>query len=88
MKKVSYLWAKQITNMKLSFLPVLLSLCLTAAAQPSREAIPQVIHTQRATVNIQYGGPTRAEGRSYTFTPTVVIYPDTQLDQASSVKLL
>lgn len=74
--------------MKLSFLPVLLSLCLTAAAQPSREAIPQVIHTQRASFNIQYGGPTRAEGRSYNFTPTFFIYPDTQLDQTAAAKLL
>jgi hypothetical protein len=74
--------------MKLSFLPVLLGLCLTAAAQPSREAIPQVIHTQRASFNIQYGGPTRAEGRSYNFTPTFFIYPDTQLDQTAAAKLL
>ena len=74
--------------MKRSLLPVLLSLCLSAAAQPSREVIPQVIHTQRAAVNIQYGGPTRAEGRSYNFTPTFFIYPDTQLDAAGAAKLM
>jgi len=74
--------------MKRILLPVLLGLGLTAAAQPAREAIPQVILTQRASFNIVYGGPTRAEGRSYNFTPAFFIYPNAKLDQDGAQSLL
>ena len=61
-------------------------LTLVAAAQPG--APENVVLTKRATMNITYGGPTRAEGRSYNFTPVFYIYPDTKLDQAGAAKLL
>ncbi len=65
---------------------VLAGLSLMAAAQP---AVPEnVIHTQRAIITITYGGPTRAEGRSYNFTPIFFIYPDGKLDQAGAEQLL
>ena len=63
-----------------------LSLCLSAAAQP--EMPGNVILTQRAGVNISYGGPTRAEGRSYNFTPVFYIFPDKKLDKAGAEQLL
>ena len=65
---------------KTALISALLALCLGAAAQPAREQIPNVILTQRASFNIVYGGPTRAEGRSYKFTPTFFIHPDGKLD--------
>ena len=74
--------------MKRFFLPALLALSLGAAAQPAREDIPQVILTQRASFSIVYGGPTRAEGRSYNFTPSFFIYPDAKLDEAGAKQLL
>lgn len=65
---------------------VLAGLNLMAAAQP---ALPEnIIYTQRASINITYGGPTRAEGRSYNFTPIFFIYPDGKLDQAGAEQLL
>ena len=65
---------------------VLAGLSLMAAAQL---AVPEnVIHTQRASITITYGGPTRAEGRSYNFTPIFFIYPDGKLDQAGAEQLL
>ena len=65
---------------------VLAVFSLLAAAQP---AVPEnVIHTQRASINITYGGPTRAEGRSYNFTPIFLIYPDGKVDQAGAEQLL
>ena len=47
-----------------------------------------VILTQRAAMTITYGGPTRAEGRSYNFTPLFFIYPDTKLSQEGAEALL
>ena len=73
---------------KTALISALLALCLGAAAQPAREQIPNVILTQRASFNIVYGGPIRAEGRSYNFTPVFFIYPDGKLDQAGAEQLL
>ena len=61
-------------------------LCLAAFAQPG--APENVVASRRATVSIAYGGPTRAEGRSYNFTPMFLIYPDGRLDQAAAEELL
>lgn len=47
-----------------------------------------VILTQRSATTIVYGGPTRAEGRSYNFTPIFYIYPDAKMDKAGAEKLL
>ena len=69
-------------------LTLLLTLSLSAAAQPGMEPVPNVVLTRRASFNIVYGGPTRAEGRSYNFTPTFFIYPDGRLDQAGAEELL
>ena len=64
-----------------------LALCLGTSAQ--RGAMPEnVVLTARATQTIQYGGPTRAEGRSYNFTPVFFIYPDGKLDRTAAEKLL
>lgn len=66
---------------------LMLALCL--AAQPGRPTMPEnVIHTQSASFQIFYGGPTRAEGRSYNFTPMFFIYPDGKLDKSGAEKLL
>ncbi|MBR3405331.1 MAG: hypothetical protein IKG92_00305 [Bacteroidales bacterium] len=69
----------------------LIALCLLSGvclAQPGFEPLEQVILTQRASFTIQYGGPTRAEGRSYNFTPAFFIYPDARLDKEGAEKLL
>ena len=64
-----------------------LTMCLAATAQPGQ--MPQnVILTARANNPTVYGGPTRAEGRSYNFTPVFFIYPDTKLDKEGAAKLL
>ena len=64
-----------------------LTLSIGALAQPGQ--MPQnVILTARASNPIMYGGPTRAEGRSYNFTPVFFIYPDTKLDKDGAAKLL
>ena len=47
-----------------------------------------VILTQRSATTIMYGGPTRAEGRSYNFTPIFYVYPDAKLDKAGAEQLL
>ena len=47
-----------------------------------------VILTQRAAMTITYGGPTRAEDRSYNFTPLFFIYPDTKLSKEGAEALL
>ena len=77
--------------MKRFFAP-LLALCLIAGvcfAQPGPMPQPEnVILMQRASFNIVYGGPTRAEGRSYNFTPAFFIYPDGKLDKEGAEKLL
>ncbi|MBR0285727.1 MAG: hypothetical protein IJQ96_01740 [Bacteroidales bacterium] len=70
----------------------LLALCTVAGlcyAQPGRPPQPEnMILMQRASFNIVYGGPTRAEGRSYNFTPAFFIYPDGKLDKEGAEKLL
>lgn len=58
-------------------------LCISAFAQSEN-----VILTQRSATTIMYGGPTRAEGRSYNFTPIFYIYPDAPLDKAGAKALL
>ena len=64
-----------------------LMLSIGAFAQPGQ--MPQnVVLTARASNPIMYGGPTRAEGRSYNFTPVFFIYPDTKLDKEGAAKLL
>ena len=75
--------------MKRFFLFVAASLqALGALAQPSQEPVPNVVFTARPSVTIQYGGPTRAEGRSYNFTPTFFIFPDARLDASGAAELL
>lgn len=75
--------------MKRFFLAVTVAaLALEAAAQPSREPVPNVVATARPAVTIQYGGPTRAEGRSYNFTPTFFIFPAEKLDPSGAARLL
>ena len=75
--------------MKRFFLAVTVAvLTLEAAAQPSREPVPNVVATARPAVTIQYGGPTRAEGRSYNFTPTFFIFPAEKLDPSGAARLL
>ena len=71
------------------FLAILL-FCTTALAQPGggNPAPENVILTQRPGITITYGGPTRAEGRSYNFTPVFFIYPDTKLDKDGAAQLL
>ena len=62
---------------------------LCALAQPGGLPNPEnVVLTRRASFNIVYGGPTRAEGRSYNFTPVFFIYPDGKVDQAGAEALL
>ena len=64
-----------------------LALCFGALAQPG--AMPEnVVLTARAASTIQYGGPTRAEGRSYNFTPVLFVYPDGKLDRSGAEALL
>lgn len=75
--------------MKRFFLFVAASLqALGALAQPSQEPVPNVVLTARPAVTVQYGGPTRAEGRSYNFTPTFFIFPDAVLDASAAAQLL
>lgn len=63
------------------------ALCLGSLAQPG--AMPEnVVLTARASNSIQYGGPTRAEGRSYNFTPVFFLYPDGKLDRSGAEALL
>ena len=61
-----------------------------ATAQPGGgHSIPgNVILVQRSQFTLVYGGPTRAEGRSYNFTPVFFIYPDKKLDKAGAEQLL
>jgi poly(3-hydroxybutyrate) depolymerase len=63
---------------------------LTAAlAQPKPAPLPEnVVLMQRGNVSVQFGGPTRAEGRSYNNAPTFFIYPDGKLDPAGAEALL
>ena len=68
----------------------ILFFCTTASARQAggNPALDHVILTQRASISITYGGPTRAEGRSYNFTPVFFIYPDARLDKDGAAKLL
>ncbi|MBR5018554.1 MAG: hypothetical protein IKX53_02830 [Bacteroidales bacterium] len=76
MKKVLFL---------LMIFPLLSS--TTATAQPA--ALPeQVTGMRRGTINVSFGGPTRAEGRSYNNAPTFFVYPDSRLDAAGAEALL
>ena len=61
--------------------------CAVAFAQPG--PMPeQAVLVQRANLTLTYGGPTRAEGRSYNFTPIFFIYPNEVLDKAGAEQLL
>ena len=76
MKKVLYL---------LLLVPLLMA--TMATAQPA--ALPdQVACMRRGTINVSFGGPTRAEGRSYNNAPTFFVYPDSRLDAAGAEALL
>ena len=76
MKKVLYL---------LLIFP-LLSLT-SATAQPG--GLPeQVACVRRGTIAVSFGGPTRAEGRSYNNAPTFFLYPDTALDKDAAEALV
>ncbi|NLZ18890.1 MAG: hypothetical protein GXY24_01285 [Bacteroidales bacterium] len=60
-----------------------------AAAQPGAPQNPaNVVLTRRAATAQTYGGPTRAEGRSYNFTPLFLVYPDARVDEAGAGALL
>ena len=68
---------------------VLLLVSIALAAQPVRPQMPgNVVLSKSASFQIHYGGPTRAEGRSYNFTPMFLIYPDAKLDKDGAEKLL
>jgi len=70
------------------FLAAVLSV-LPAAAQPGAPSQPaNVALTRRAATGQTYGGPTRAEGRSYNFTPLFLVYPDARVDEAAAGALL
>lgn len=66
---------------------VYLTGCL-ALAQQFPEIPANVICTRSAVSGIFYGGITRAEGRSYNFTPLFFIYPDEKLDSTGAKALL
>jgi poly(3-hydroxybutyrate) depolymerase len=71
------------------FFWILLALTFSVVAHAQPGQMPQnVILTARANNPIVYGGPTRAEGRSYNFTPVFFIYPDAKLDKDGAAKLL
>ena len=48
----------------------------------------QVASMRRGTIAVAFGGPTRAEGRSYNNAPTFFVYPDSRLDKAGAEALL
>ena len=61
-------------------------ICLIAAcpafAQGQRQSMPEnVVTSRRGSLTQVYGGPTRAEGRSYNFTPVFLAFPDGKLDK-------
>ena len=61
----------------------------SALAQPAAPANPANVALVRRSANtLTYGGPTRAEGRSYNFTPAFLVYPDTRVDEAGAARLL
>ena len=59
-----------------------------ALAQPGPVMPEQVATMRRGTVAVSFGGPTRAEGRSYNNAPTFFVYPDNWLDKAGAEALL
>ena len=64
-----------------------LVLWAVAIAQPG--PIPEnVALVRRGKVSVSFGGPTRAEGRSYNNAPTFFVYPDVRLDKAAAEALL
>ena len=64
-----------------------LVLWAVAFAQPG--PIPEnVALVRRGNVSVSFGGPTRAEGRSYNNAPTFFVYPDARLDKAAAEALL
>ena len=74
---------------RMLWMAIALAMCAETLAQPGgRENVQNVVLTARATSPISYGGETRAQGRSYNFTPTFFIYPDTKLDQGGAYRLL
>ena len=73
--------------MKKTLLPLLTLLLATVlSAQP--QLPEQVACMRRGTITVSYGGPTRAEGRSYNFTPVFFVYPDGNLDKDGAEQLL
>ena len=62
--------------------------CTAAFAQPGPAMPEQVASMRRGTIAVAFGGPTRAEGRSYNNAPTFFVYPDSRLDQAGAEALL
>ena len=74
---------------RINLMALALAVCMGAFAQPGgRETVENIILTARPTSPIAYGGETRAQGRSYNFTPTFFIYPDTKLDKDGATRLL
>ena len=71
--------------LSLLFAPLLLSLNLQAQMPKLPE---QIAASRRGTIAAVFGGPTRAEGRSYNNGPTFFIYPDAPLDEAGAQALL
>ena len=68
-------------------LTVALLSCAVLFAQPG--ALPEnVALMRRGNIAVAFGGPTRAEGRSYNNAPTFFIYPDGKLDEAGAEALL
>ena len=74
--------------MKKILLSFLIPLMATALYAQTATIPEQVVCIQRSSVSISYGGPTRAEGRSYNFTPVFFIYPDGKLDKDGAEQLL
>ena len=62
--------------------------CTAGLAQPMPTMPDNVAVMRRGTVAVAFGGPTRAEGRSYNNAPTFFVYPDSRLDQAGAEALL
>ena len=72
----------------LPLLALLLATVLSAQPQMQPQLPQQVAGMRRGTVAVSFGGPTRAEGRSYNNAPTFFIYPDTRLDKAGAEALM
>ena len=66
--------------------------CAAALAQPGPgqgPAMPEnVALMRRGNIAVSFGGPTRAEGRSYNNAPTFFVYPDAKLDKAGAEALV